>query len=216
MWPHSTEQLSGLTPNTMRQNIVLIDFENVQPDSLSALAQDHFRVLVFVGANQNKVPFETAASMQLLGSRAQYVKMSCSGSNALDFHIAYYVGRLASEDPSAYFHIVSGDTGFDPLVEHLRTQKISAGRVKEISEIPALRVTSGKTTADRVELISRRLNDPRITRPRTLKALTSSIASHFQKQLSDEELGAVINGLIQARVISVEGAKITYAAPGTA
>ena len=76
----------------MRNNIVLIDFENVQPESLELLAQDHFRVLVFVGANQARLPFEVAASLQKLGARAEYIKISGNGSNALDFHIAYYVG----------------------------------------------------------------------------------------------------------------------------
>jgi hypothetical protein len=33
---------------------VLVDYENVQPESLSALAEDHFKVVVFVGASQSK------------------------------------------------------------------------------------------------------------------------------------------------------------------
>lgn len=65
----------------MRNNIVLIDFENIQPESLEQLAQDHFRVVVFVGANQSKLPFDIAASLQKLGTRAEYIKISGSGSN---------------------------------------------------------------------------------------------------------------------------------------
>ena len=52
----------------MRTNYVLIDFENVQPTSLSGLDAEHFRVLVFVGASQNKLSFETAAALQRLGA----------------------------------------------------------------------------------------------------------------------------------------------------
>src|SRR6476660_6471453 len=102
----------------MRHNIVLIDFENVQADSLHLLASEHFRVLLFVGANQSKLPFETVAAMQKLGVRAEYVKITGNGSNALDFHIAYYIGVLSTSEPSPYFHIVSKDTGFDPLIQH--------------------------------------------------------------------------------------------------
>lgn len=54
----------------MRTNYVLLDFENVQPPSLEALAHDHFKLLVFVGASQTKVPFEIAASLQQLGAQA--------------------------------------------------------------------------------------------------------------------------------------------------
>ena len=84
----------------MRTN-VLIDYENVQSEDLSALKQDNFRIIVFVGARQTKIPFETAVALQQLGSNAEYVKISGSGPNALDFHIAFYIGQLAEKDPEA-------------------------------------------------------------------------------------------------------------------
>jgi hypothetical protein len=37
---------------SMRINYVLIDFENVQPESLAVLQHEHFKVMVFVGTNQ--------------------------------------------------------------------------------------------------------------------------------------------------------------------
>jgi hypothetical protein len=72
----------------VKTNYVLIDYENVQPAALSVLDQEHFRIIVFVGAGQAKIAFEIAAALQQLGPRAEYVKISSSGSNALDFHIA--------------------------------------------------------------------------------------------------------------------------------
>ncbi len=48
----------------MRTNYVLIDYENVQPDALCILDAEHFKVIVFVGATQTKVTFETAAALQ--------------------------------------------------------------------------------------------------------------------------------------------------------
>jgi hypothetical protein len=200
----------------MRQNIVLIDFENVQPDSVAALAQDHFRVLVFVGANQTKVPFETAASVQQLGFRAEYIKITGNGSNALDFHIAYYIGKLSALDPTAYFHIVSKDTGFDPLIAHLKNNKIFAGRVKEVADIPVIKLATKKTPAERVEIVLEKLRQPKATRPRTVKTLSSTVASYFQKQLSDDEVAAVIEGMVKAGAIYVAGSKVTYAASGEA
>src|SRR5215204_733250 len=119
----------------MRSNFVLIDFENVQPESLQLLASEHFRVRLFIGANQTKLPYETVAAMQKLGERAEYVKIAGNGSNALDFHIAYYIGLLSAIEPSAYFHIVSKDTGFDPLIQHLKGNQVLASRVKAICDI---------------------------------------------------------------------------------
>jgi hypothetical protein len=128
----------------MKTNYVLIDYENVQPPDLSALEQEHFRVLVFVGSHQTKIPFETAASLQRMGANAEYVKASGIGPNALDFHIAFYLGELIAKAPEAYFHIVSKDVGFDPLVKHLKARKLFATRVNEIGEIPLLKAGNAK------------------------------------------------------------------------
>ena len=58
----------GVTEVTVRTNYVLIDFESVQTRSLELLTQEHFKVIVFVRANQGKLPFEVAESLQQLGS----------------------------------------------------------------------------------------------------------------------------------------------------
>ena len=99
---------------------MLIDFESIQPESVKELLQDHFCLLLFVGANQTKVSFELATEIQRMGSRAEYIKMSGNGPNALDFHIAFYIGQISTQDPTAYFHIISKDKGFDPLIQHLK------------------------------------------------------------------------------------------------
>jgi hypothetical protein len=48
----------------LRTNIVLIDFKSVQPETLAALERDQFKVMVFVGASQAKVPFEVATLLR--------------------------------------------------------------------------------------------------------------------------------------------------------
>ena len=73
----------------MPSNYVLIDFENVQPKNLELLEGHPFKVLVFVGANQTKLPMPVVKAMQALGQKAEYIEISGSGRNALDFHIAY-------------------------------------------------------------------------------------------------------------------------------
>ena len=108
----------------MPTNYVLIDFENVQPKNLEILKNHPFKIFVFVGANQTKVSFDLATAMQGFGEDAQYIKISGNGQNSLDFHIAYYIGQLSLKDPEGHFYIISKDTGFDPLIEHLRTKKI--------------------------------------------------------------------------------------------
>lgn len=197
----------------MRTNYVLIDFENVQPTTLAGLDADHFRLLVFVGANQNKLAFETAAAVQKLGSRADYIKITGNGSNALDFHIAFHIGRLSQLDPDAFFHIVSKDTGFDPLIAHLKERKVFAARSRDVSEIPLLKAANSKNLPDRASVVVSNLRQRGASRPRTLKTLTSTIQSLFQKQLSDVELAEVLDALRRDGVVVVTDTKVSYSIP---
>lgn len=196
----------------MRTNIVLIDFESVQPASLGALAADHFKLKVFVGATQNKLPFDLVTAMQRMGERAEYVKIAGVGPNALDFHIAYYIGRISCDEPEAFFHIISKDTGFDPLVQHLKDQRIFCGRWPSLEEIPAVKAMHVKTPDERARVFLCRLQQPNAAKPRTEKTLRSSVAAHFQKQLTDAEISAVINALQVPGHLSIIAGKVKYAA----
>lgn len=117
----------------------------MQPASLAAVEQAKFSVIVFVGASQTKIPFEIADALQQMGPNAAYVKISGNGKNALDFHIAFWIGQLSSRFPSAAFHIISKDNGFDPLIAHLKERGIPATRRPSISEIPELKIASRQT-----------------------------------------------------------------------
>jgi hypothetical protein len=112
---------------------VLIDFENVQPDNLDGLKKGLHHIRVFVGESQSKISLGTAKALQSFGSDADYIQIVGSGSNALDFHLAFYLGRLSLQHPQASFVIVSKDTGFDPLVKHLNRLGTACRRVASIA-----------------------------------------------------------------------------------
>ncbi len=126
----------------MTLNFVLVDFENVQPQNLGLLRAGPFHVKVFLGASQSRITLELARALQEFGSDAEYVQVTGNGSNALDFHIAFYIGRLSMQHPDAGFTIVSKDTGFDPLIRHLGALGIACRRVKAVSEIAPVKSTS--------------------------------------------------------------------------
>jgi len=117
------------------RNYVLIDYENVQPKTLAALEGPDFHVLVFVGVAQAKISIDVAAALQALGTGTRYIRCNGGGSNALDFHIAFYIGELAAAAPHCSFHIISRDTGFDPLVKHLRARGLRVSRAASIEDL---------------------------------------------------------------------------------
>lgn len=169
--------------------------------------------MVFVGANQTKVAFESAVALQRMGSKAEYVKISGNGSNALDFHIAFYIGQLATQDPTAYFHIISKDTGFDPLIQHLKTKKVFAARSKDVADIPLVKTANAMSPKEKLDVIIAKLQQLPTSKPRTIKTLSSTINSLFQKQLSDKEIASLVSELQARSLINVVNTKVSYALP---
>lgn len=198
----------------MRTNIVLIDSENVQPDSIEKLRHDHFRVFVFVGANQKRIDIPVAKAVQALGANGEYVQISGNGPNALDFHIAFYIGKYSAAYPDAYFHIISKDKGFDPLIKHLKEQKIFCSRSASVADIPLVKSAAKLPPKDRAFDFFEKRIIPAKNRPATVKTLHSSIASHFLKLLSAEEVSSVVEALKAAGHITVNGQKVAYAERG--
>jgi hypothetical protein len=126
---------------------VLIDFENVQPKELGAFGGGGYKVMVFVGQGQSSVPVGLASALQELGGAGSYIQIEGRGPNALDMHIAYYIGKLAATDPGATFHVISRDRDYDPLIRHLKTRHIECTRWKSIAEINAARLPAPRAHA---------------------------------------------------------------------
>lgn len=194
----------------MKQNYLLIDFENVQPRSLALLSGHPFKVIVFLGANQTKLPIDLATTMQSLGEDGKYVQIAGSGKNALDFHIAYALGELTSQNAGASYHIISKDTGFDPLIKSLNEKGIVVQRSKEIADIPLLRVPSTASSAQKVDRIVRVLKARNTGRPRKVRTLKNTINSLFSKSLPDAELAELVRTLADRGHITIDGESISY------
>jgi hypothetical protein len=193
-----------------KTNYILIDFENVQPKNLEILKGHDFNIIIFVGEKQTKISFDLAVAMQSLGKNAEYVKINGNGPNALDFHIAFYIGTIATKDQNCFFHIVSKDKGFDPLIRHLKTKKIYAQRKKDVSEIPLLKISGEKSKSERVNAIVEFLKVRGAAKPRTEKTLSNSINSLFSKTLEEKELSALVAELIKRKVVIKNGTKVSY------
>ena len=197
----------------MANNYVLIDYENVHPRNLELLVDHPFKVYVFVGQNQAKIPFDLADSMQLLGREAKYIKIAGSGQNALDFHIAYYVGKLAAADPDAYFHIISKDKGFDPLIRHLKERNIRVQREQDLGEIPLLQLPTRASTDEKIAAIVKNLGGRGQSRPRKVRTLQNTINSLFTKQLDQQDLNELVNEMKRRKLIVVNENHVSYKLP---
>lgn len=197
----------------MRTNFILVDFENVQPKDIGLLKDGPFKVKVFLGPNQPKIPVSLASSLQSLGNNAEYIVLETAGSNALDFHIAYYIGVLSSEDPAAYFHIISKDSGFDPLIKHLKGKKVFAQRSTCIADIPYFKPSLPTAPDTQIEVVVADLIRRKASKPRTQKTLLSTLHALFKKELSEQQLTQLFTSLCNRGIVKIDGTKVSYTLP---
>ena len=136
----------------MTLTYILVDFENVQPTDMGLLNGEQHQLLIFRGPHQNKLDFDIAEAIQPLGERVKYIQNQKQGKNALDFHIAFHMGRLIEETESkrvgergkTRFVVISKDSGFDALLSHVRTLGYGATKAANIRQAlkPSVEATS--------------------------------------------------------------------------
>lgn len=188
----------------MPRRVLFIDFENVQKIDFSLLPVDA-TVMIFYGITQRKLPEELVVKAQPLGSRLTWTKITGQGSNALDFHIAFYLGKTLAEDPAAECAILSRDAGFDPLVGHLQALGHVCRRVTVLNE--AFPTPKG-TDLDHFTRLVKLLKKEKV-RPTKRKSLEGKIKSWFPQLTEDARL-ALIQRLFNESSVRESEKLLTY------
>eukprot|EP01029_Cantina_marsupialis_P026625 TRINITY_DN72045_c0_g2_i2.p1 TRINITY_DN72045_c0_g2~~TRINITY_DN72045_c0_g2_i2.p1 ORF type:complete len:216 (-),score=8.99 TRINITY_DN72045_c0_g2_i2:18-665(-) len=186
---------------TLKTNYIFIDFENVQPTTIDIPLNYPFKIIIFVGKNQTKIHIELVTSIQSLGNKAEYIVINGNGKNALDFHITYYLGKVCEKDPNGYYHIISKDTGFDILINHLKEKKVSASRHSNISDIPIVKRSGFDSLSvdEQIKTINDYLVQRGNAKPRRVETLSNTIMSISSRTLSEEKITNIVNILAQKR-----------------
>jgi len=208
------------------QQILLVDFENVPKVDLAAVPAGVV-VPFFFGAAQKSVPTEFLRAALKLGERFVPIDIAGAGRNALDFHIAFYLGEYLTRNPAAHCVILSRDKGFDPLVKHLNARDYSVRRVATLEEaFPALpsrqlpvaaRRRSGAGSAGRRAVVATTDNAvawlatmDKGKRPKKRPALAAHLHSHFAGKLSAAEIEQLVDRMIAERRLSEAAGKLSY------
>ena len=197
----------------MNHRFALFDLENVQPSSLNVFKAHGYQLKIFVGAGQLRIPVALASQVQEFGKDAEYITMQGTGRNALDFHIAYYLGRLVTQYPEAEFCIVSNDTGYDPLLTHLQEQHIKAKRI-EVKPNPnkAPKVAPEPLSDDAWTVIAY-LHKLTQSKPVRRKTLSNALHTLFQKKYSESDIQTLIDELISHNAVQDNHGRMHYSLP---
>ncbi|MCR5717378.1 MAG: hypothetical protein K6G23_11065 [Lachnospiraceae bacterium] len=140
--------------------IYLIDYENVHEKGLTGIETLHpndVLCLLYSNAAQS-LTIDTMAYLTGSGAEVQYFKCLGSGKNYLDFQLSTVLGLMAGSRKDNEFVIISGDKGFQSLVDFWDGQiylerkfrcrlqaTIAGGEVK--GKAAAKKTTAAKTKA---------------------------------------------------------------------
>lgn len=175
---------------------IYVDYENL--NTIERLPEIDGKYFFFIGEDQTKINSNLVHSTN--GMDVVWIKINGSGKNALDFHIAYYIAKN-DEDRSIEHFVLSKDTGFDPLIKHLRQRTI---KIKRIQSIDELKNKSVKIKLNNYEKVIQVLTKMKLeSRPKTKAKLHSHIKAQI-KGLNDVKVDAIIEEMVKRKFISLE------------
>jgi len=212
---------------------VFVDFENVQKIDLAVIGSKGVRFTLLVGPRQTKLAVSMVRKFLQHPDAVQLVQLTSSGRNALDFTVAYYLGRAVAADPNGSFHIVSKDKGYDPLIAHLVGEHIRARRHDSFGTLPFAipakvpvpnlpvavpkpkpRVkakTQSSILDERTTHVLEHLRKPSTPRPKNKKKLASFLGAYLGRKMTEIEALNLVENLRRAGhlVIGPKGV-VTY------
>ena len=97
-----------------------IDYENIHSlDNLNLHLYE--RIFLFLGANQPTIQLSEKFNDEL---NITLITVQSSGKNNLDFHIAYYLGKMDMQtDKKIEFCVISKDNGYLGICEFIQNQR---------------------------------------------------------------------------------------------
>jgi hypothetical protein len=184
-----------------------VDYENV--GSLEALnIAEYEKIYVFCGPKNTRITFgslppEGFCSIELIG-------VATMGANNLDFRIAFHMGRFHEiADKAIAFHIVSNDTGFNGLVNHLK--KIGRKCKTVSTNAPHVAKTKSPELSECASIVMSKLSklDGR-KRPRKPPKFLNWVKSQCQGLANSPERQAIFEELVKANIVQETESNISY------
>lgn len=185
------------------EKYLYIDYENVQDVQTDAISQD-MKVMIVVGVNQSKVPLQLVQQTQPFGEGVQWVQVGGQGRDALDFFIAYYIGRDVCLRPDKEYIIYSKDAGYDPLIDHLTKEQIKIKRIVSFQELmPRIESVIDWSLLDKT--IQNLTKVAPNKRPKKRHTLTKHVAALFPSKPIEEIEGLIEQLFIDKHVYEQSG-----------
>lgn len=184
-----------------------VDYENT--GSLKELKlSDYSRILVFCGPKNTQVKFGSIPTNEFCS--IEIIGVSSMGSNNLDFHIAFHLGRFHETAVSEIeFNIISNDQGFNGLINHLKKIGRKCKRVPTKTVLVPQKSDVALSECASLAVSRLKVLDGR-KRPRKKPGLVNWIKSQCNGISNGSKPSAIFKELATAGLIGEEENNIRY------
>ena len=202
-----------------------IDYENIHSlDNLNLHLYE--RIFLFLGANQPTVQLSEKFNDEL---NFTLITIKNIAKNNLDFHIAYYLGKMDMQtDKNIEFCVISKDNGYSGICEFIQNQRnprkciLLKPSLPDVEEEPMKLIEdkSSKTANINIEQYLEEfqayISKAKVEHlPRKKDKLCNSIRSQtgiksLDEKLSQGAIDRVFNVLCKQNIIAINGDKFQY------
>lgn len=203
-----------------------IDYENL--NSLNGLElQNYERIFLFLGPKQEHLKLSEKFNDEV---NITLITVKNVSENNLDFHIAYYLGKLdATIDKNIEFHILSKDKGYDGLchfIKHRREARVCSRKALDTQlqnnlETKVLALPSPidieKEKVNQIfqeykSFMAKREKKHLPTKPLTLRnnIHNQTRLKNLSKQETNDIITKIIDRLSQEKILKITETKVSY------
>ena len=200
-----------------------IDYENIH--SLNNLNLNCYeKIFLFLGANLQSIQLSEKFNDEL---NITLITVQSSGKNNLDFHIAYYLGKMDMQtDKNIEFCVISKDNGYLGICEFIQNQRNARKctlfkpqyQAEESQEIKLIEDKSAKTAniEQYIEEFQAYISKTKVEHlPRKKDKLCNSIRSQtgiksLDEKLRQEAVAQVFDALYKQNIIILSGDEFQY------
>lgn len=200
-----------------------IDYENIH--SLNNLNLNCYeKIFLFLGANLQSIQLSEKFNDEL---NITLITVQSSGKNNLDFHIAYYLGKMDMQtDKNIEFCVISKDNGYLGICEFIQNQRNARKctlfkpqyQAEESQEIKLIEDKSAKTAniEQYIEEFQAYISKTKVEHlPRKKDKLFNSIRSQtgiksLDEKLRQEAVAQVFDALYKQNIIILSGDEFQY------
>ncbi len=189
------------------QEYLYIDYENVQDVQVDAIKRT-MKVMIIVGEDQSRVPIDLVQKTQPFGDSVEWVRVNGKGRNALDFFVAYFLGKDVASDRDKNFVIYSKDRGYDPLINHLQQNGINARRIVSFQELKQNKIIKVDEAA--VQKIKESLCKVSANRRPKKRNSLNSFVTDLLKGKPQKDIDKIVEDMFIKKVVYEENGTIKY------